>query len=385
MPQLGHIGRLASLLWCLSTPLYCLGQDATQTQQQLAAVSEAIAEIGDWLNAANADQSQQQSALQAAELALSEASNAVAEIESRIASSQARLTDLQAQQRELNVQRARQEELLAQIIQAAYKGRQQSFLKTLLNQEDPGKAGRMMHYAAVFSRYQAEQIEAYQSTLARLQQLNTELNGELDALNTRQTQLAAEQASLLANKEERAAALQALTTAIQSRNAELEQLELDRAELEELLAEIARSMEGIRSFEDVPPLPERRGALLSPLTGTLLSNFGASYGGGSLQRQGIVIGADEGSPVRAVHAGYVAFASWLRGSSLLVVIDHGAGYVSLYGGNQALAVAAGEWVEAGAVIATSGRGTDSLGPGLYFELRYQGRAQNPAEWLDFTP
>lgn len=381
MPQFSP-ARLGILLLCFWAPWICLAQDADRTQQELAAVSEAIAGIADWLDAASADQSQQQQVLEAAELALSAASKSVADIERQIAESQSRLSELQAQKLNLVEQRGRQEDILAQIVRAAYKRREQSFLKTLLNQEDPDKAGRMMHYTAVFSRYQATQIQNYRTTLQELDTLDTELSAELNSLTARQQELAAEQERLLLNKEERSVALQALNAEIQSRNAELEQLELNRAELEALLEEIARSMEGIRSFEDVPPLPGQRGELLLPLAGNIISEFGASYGGGSLRRQGIVIGADEGSPVRAIHAGYVAFANWLRGSGLLVVIDHGEGYVSLYGGNQGLAVEAGQWVEAGAIIATSGRGAENLGPGLYFELRHEGQAQNPSEWLE---
>lgn len=373
--------RLLLLLAALASSQLIQAQDAEATQQQLEAVANAIAEIFGWLESASTDQSQQENKLRESELALSEANTLVAQIASEIRSSQSRLADLQSQQTILTNQRQEQEQILQQIIRAAYMSREESFLKTLLNQEDPSTAGRMLHYTNLFTSYQAQQIENYKATLGELQQLDANLAQELDTLGHRQQDLVSEQARLLTLKEEQETALAALNDAIQSRNAELEQLEVNRAELESLLQEIARAMEGIRSFEDITPLPQRRGELPPPLSGELLSQFGATYGGGSLRRQGVVIGADEGSPVRAVHDGYVAFANWLRGSGLLVVIDHGEGFVSLYGGNQALAVEAGEWVESGSVIATSGQGTESLGPGLYFELRQQGTAQNPSNWL----
>lgn len=373
--------RLLLLLAALASSQLIQALDAEATQQQLEAVANAIAEISGWLESASADQSQQENKLRESELALSEANALVAQIASEIRSSQSRLADLQSQQTILTNQREEQEQILQQIIRAAYMSREESFLKTLLNQEDPSTAGRMLHYTNLFASYQAQQIENYKATLGELQQLDANLAQALDTLGRRQQDLVSEQARLLTLKEEQETALAALNDAIQSRNAELEQLEVNHAELESLLQEIARAMEGIRSFEDITPLPQRRGELPPPLSGELLSQFGATYGGGSLRRQGVVIGADEGSPVRAVHDGYVAFANWLRGSGLLVVIDHGEGFVSLYGGNQALAVEAGEWVESGSVIATSGRGTESLGPGLYFELRQQGTAQDPSNWL----
>ncbi len=291
------------------------------------------------------------------------------------------MQELQLQQQTLNREQQEQAELLSQIIRASYMTDESQFLKTLLNQEDPSSAGRMMQYTRIFSSYQREQLQNYQSTLASLDTLSAEVTEELGSLSENQTLLLAERARLADVRDQRETALAALNADIATRNAELEQLEVNRAELQELLEEIARAMEGIRSFEDVPPLADARGELLAPIEGEVLSRFGSPYGGGSLQRQGLIIGADEGSPVRAIHAGYVAFANWLRGTGLLVVIDHGEGYVSLYGGNQALAVDAGQWVEAGAVVATSGRGTESIGPGLYFELRYQGQAQDPAHWL----
>ena len=358
-----------------------LAQDADQAQQELEAVTSAIAEIGDWLDSAAADQSQRENAVRDAELAWSAASNALQEISQRVDASENRLLALQDQQQALDAQRQEQAEILLQIVRATYKAGDNHFLKTLLNQDDPEVAARMLQYSRIFSRYQAEQIRDFQQTLSSLEAISVELEQELASLSASQAQLVEESSRLANVREEREQALAALTRDIASRNAELEQLEVNRAELQALLDEIARAMEGIRSFEDVPPLADVRGELLQPLQGELISRFGSSYGGGNLQRQGIIIGATEGSPVRAVHPGYVAFANWLRGSGLLVVIDHGDGYVSLYGGNQALAVEAGQWITAGTVIATSGRGTETVGPGLYFELRYQGQAQDPSRWL----
>ncbi len=382
MPQLNTGIKLLFSTLALLTPAPAFSQDAAQTESELEAVSAAIVEISNWLETANTNQSQTQTALREAEVAWSEANNSLQQVANQVADSELQLAELQRQQQSLDAQAQQEAEVLQQIIRATYMAGDSHFLKTLLNQEDPAAAGRMLHYTRVFSSYQSEQISAYQETLSSLDTLGAALEQELDALTSNQMLLAEERSRLASLRTDRESALSALNAEIASRNVELEQLEVDRAELQALLEEIARAMEGIRSFEDVPPLTEVRGELMLPVQGEVLSRFGSSYGGGSLQRQGVIIGSSEGTAVRVIHPGYVAFANWLRGSGLLVVVDHGEGYVSLYGGNQALAVEAGQWIDAGTVIATSGRGTESIGPGLYFELRYQGQAQDPARWLE---
>ena len=141
-------------------------------------------------------------------------------------------------------------------------------------------------------------------------------------------------------------------------------------------------MEGVRSFADVPPFASAKGRLTQPLNGRFSSRFGERYGDGNLSRQGITIQAETGTPVRAVHAGLVVFADWLRGSGLLVIIDHGQGFLSLYGGNEALSAIAGNWVDAGDILSTSGTSISSGVDGLYFEIRRNGQPQDPNPWFN---
>ena len=112
-----------------------------------------------------------------------------------------------------------------------------------------------------------------------------------------------------------------------------------------------------------------------------LNRQGSDYGGGSLVRKGLSYAPNPGNPVRAVHAGRVVFADWLRGSGLLIVLDHGQGYMSLYGHNEALTVSGGDWVDAGEVLARSGINSSDRTAGLYFEIRRNGEPQDPTAWL----
>ncbi|MCG8416022.1 MAG: peptidoglycan DD-metalloendopeptidase family protein [Pseudomonadales bacterium] len=374
---------LLGLALCLfSISLSANAQDAAATEAELAAVTAAITEISDWLETASQQQSTAEQALREAELAVSESNNSINALQRDIAASETQLRDLEEQQSALQVQRDTNRELLEQVLRASYVAGESSFLKTLLNQEDSSEAGRQLHYARVISEFQLTKLEEFRTTLAELDTVNAEVTAELNTLNNQQLRLNEEQQQLQSLQTNREQALAALEADIASRSSELEQLEVNQAELQTLLEEIARAMEGIRSFADVPPLHNARGELPPPVRGPIISGFGSRYGGGSLTRQGIVIGAPVGSPVTAVHPGYVAFADWLRGLGLLVIVDHGEGYVSLYAGNEALAVTAGDWVDRGQIVATSGAGIGSAAGGLYFELRQGGEAQDPSDWLD---
>ena len=117
----------------------------------------------------------------------------------------------------------------------------------------------------------------------------------------------------------------------------------------------------------------------------MIERFGERVGSSDLRRQGIVLRAEEGTPVQAIHGGRVVFANWLRGSGLLIIVDHGEGFMSLYGANQALSRSAGDVVSAGDILATSGHtstGSEGSRAGIYFEIRVHGQAENPADWIE---
>ncbi|MGH8360512.1 MAG: murein hydrolase activator EnvC family protein, partial [Pseudomonas sp.] len=129
------------------------------------------------------------------------------------------------------------------------------------------------------------------------------------------------------------------------------------------------------------PFASARGKLPWPVDGRLLSRFGETRGDDTLaKRDGVMISAGAGTQVHAIHGGRVVFADWLRGAGLLVILDHGNGYLSLYGHNQTLLKAAGDVVKAGESISTVGNSGGQDTPALYFAIRQQGRPSDPAQW-----
>lgn len=366
----------------LAFPVTSLGaENSGQALQDLERVNSAIVEIQSWLDEADNRRSADEQSLKQAELEIASQSRAVADLQSRIDSIEAELAGLRLQRERLAGAREAQQLLLNKAIRAAYLAGEANQLKMLLNREDFFTSARLLRYARLFSEAQLGTIESYQQTLDESVQVNSDLERNLDLLVEQRARRDTQLLSLNEARTRREGALAELNAGIVTRSAELEQLERDQAELQTLIEEIRRAMDGVRSFADVSPFEDRRGRLPAPVAGPVESRFGSRYGDGSLSRQGITINAGEGTPVQAVHAGRVVFSDWLRGSGLLVIVDHGDGYLSLYGANQTLTKQAGDWVNAGDMLATSGRGGTGDSPGLYFEIRHHGEPRNPADWL----
>jgi len=369
-----------SIILCL--PAYAQqAQDDEQARAELEAVNDAIGTIENWLDEANSRHNSEQEALRQAELAVNTLQSEIDANQQSIVSSNREQARLEQRLQSIETDKQAQAEVLADILRAAYKTGDYNRLRLLLNGEDPSKAARMLRYAADISRSQLERIEEFQDTLTQMADAQQQLDDNLAQLQQQEAKLARQSQELASARDERAAALAALDADIDSRSQELEQLQFDQAELQALLDEIARAMEGVSSFADVPAITASQGRLNRPVAGSVASRFGSTYGGGNLRRQGIIIRSSEGSPVQAVHPGQVVFSDWLRGAGLLVIVDHGSGYMSLYGGNEALAKKAGDWVDAGEVLATSGLGGENGSPGLYFEIRRNGSALDPEDWL----
>ena len=357
-------------------------QDRDATESELQAVGTAIEEIQSWLSEANKAASTEESALKKAVEELSKVTASIKQLSAGIEQKTNQLDELRRQTTELQEQKTLQAQSTASVIRAVYKRGTPNALKDLMSQNSLNRDSRMSHYARSVSTEQLAKIAAFEITMDAIAANELAVAASLSELNEQQQQLTTQQNALLTAREVQASALEALRGRIKNRADELEQLEMNQAELQRLIEEIRQAMEGIRSFDDVPSFQAAKGKLPLPVAGTITSRFGQQYGSGSLVRQGITFSVEPGTSIRAVHAGHVVFADWLRGSGLLVIIDHGNGFMSLYGGNEALSATVGGWVDVGEVIATSGLSASNGQPGLYFEIRERGQPQNPAPWLD---
>ncbi len=374
-------GLLLSLgLWACAG-VVAAAQEREQAERDLSEVSAAIADIQAWLQQAATRETEQESALRETQLALSDAQQALAEQTQALAAARAEQQSLQQQSRELLASKREQEQVLAALLRHAYINRKDNALKSLLNAESLSEGARQLQYTRYLSEFQLDRIETFNATLSELAALDAEVAQNLSLMDRQQQQAIRLENELAQARESQAAALAELRNSIASRSSAMTQLQTQQSELQQLIEEITRALEGVSSFDQITPLAERRGKLPPPVDEPVAHAFGATYGGGSLVRKGLSYAPNPGNPVRAVHAGRVVFADWLRGSGLLIVLDHGQGYMSLYGHNEALTVSGGDWVDAGEVLARSGINSSDRSAGLYFEIRRNGEPQDPTAWL----
>jgi murein hydrolase activator len=318
--------------------------------------------------------------LREAELGVQAARKELDDIRAQRLATEARLRELETEQarreRELDGERA----ALAGELRTAYANGREEQLKLLLNQEDPTSFGRMLAYYGYFGRARAARIQGIQDKLEHLALVREKIVGEKNRL--------------VALEEQRLARVADLKSAqIKTRGGELKRLQSQAQSLEKLIRELRQAIEKSQSQGARPgkpgsavakqaPFEPLRGKLPWPVQdGKVLARFGEPRAGGSLRWQGMLIGTARGARVRAPYAGRVVYGDWLPGMGLMLVLDHGGGYMSLYGHNEELFRKVGDAVAAGEVIGSVGDSGGHAQPALYFEVRRGRTPVDPQNWL----
>jgi septal ring factor EnvC (AmiA/AmiB activator) len=277
---------------------------------------------------------------------------------------------------------ARERAALAGQIRAAQMIGQDEPLKLLLNQRDPAQAGRVFAYYGYFGRARAGQIASINAHLGEIATLDAALAEQEARLAALEEQRTGELAKLTAARERRGRALATLEAESKHRAKQLERLEEQKGGLERLVRELRKALERIEKFptDGKDAFAKLRGKLAWPANGKLIAAYGQTRAGG-VKWDGVLVAAEQGAPVRAVYRGRVVYADWLSGLGLLTIIDHGDGYLSLYGHNERLYKEVGERVVAGDTIASVGDSGGRSSPALYFEIRKAGRPIDPRPWF----
>ncbi len=332
-------------------------------------------------------------ALRESERAISETNRTLHELAAQQRAVNARLAELQGQSRptaaEIDVQQAR----LARLLYLQYIGVQPDALRLLLNREDPNRIARELHYLTHLSRARAELIRGLRSNLVQLNELALTTRQQSAELATIDAEQQAQRKRLETEKHARKVVLVRVSRQIEKQRREISTLKRDESRLAKLVEQLrqvlARSRPETLRNEHLPdasddgrPFTQRKGRLNLPVRGELRNRFGSPREGGGLLWKGLFIAAPAGHEVKAIAAGRVVFADWLRGFGNLLIIDHGDGYMSLYGNNESLYKQVGAATRGGetvAVVGNSGGNTDS---GLYFEIRHQGKAIDPLGWVN---
>lgn len=427
---------ILALLACCLVPAHA--DERSDAQRQLQAAQQDIAELQKLLKGLQTEKSAIQQQLQGNEREMGELQKQIDSLERQLRDSEQQIRRLDAEKKKLHSQRTEQQQLIATQIRAAYQSGRQEYLKLLLNQQQPEQFARHLTYHDYLSRARREQLAAYNQTLAQLHDVEAGLatshallaGQQLDLQQRREAlhkaraehreilarldrELGSGDRRLKARRQEQAELAKLLKTieatlARQAREAEqkrlaeqrlAEQRAREQAEQRRLAA--ANSSGASAGSSSAPASPrapasdplvssqapafagtfaQARGQLPWPVDGRLLARFGTPRSDSRLKWDGVLIGAPAGSRVRAVHGGRVVFADWLRGAGLLVIVDHGGGYLSLYGHNQSLLTEAGAQVKAGQTIATVGSSGGQDSPALYFAIRQQGQPSDPLRW-----
>jgi len=273
-----------------------------------------------------------------------------------------------------------QRERLQEQINAAYILGKRSRLKLILNQEDPARTSRMMVYYGYLNQARVEGLQAVKASLEKLKTLQVLEKTHSKAFQSLVVEQTKERERLEKNLSQRQQLLMSLVSDEQDQLKALALLKVDEKRLQQLFSEIQESMDDFPyELNIAQEFSEQRGRLGWPVLGPVIKTFGARRS--ASRWDGIVIRAEEGVEVKSVSRGRVVFSDWLRGYGLMVIVDHGNDFMTLYAFNQSLYKEVGDWVDVGDVIATVGKSGGRNTAGLYFGIRDQGKSLNPEHWL----
>ncbi len=380
--QAPALKKLSALLlaWCLVLQAPLAHSD-NASEAQLERLKSRIGKLESWLNSAKGQQSKLQKELRSAERKIGATASQLRTLTKQLQNTQSRIKTLRQQRRHLQAETKKQASQIAEQIRAAYSIGHSEYLKVLLNLEQPAELARTLRYYDYFNRARAEQIEQYSQTVRQLKQNESEINEQLISQQNAQQQLEKQHQALKVSKQKRHTVLIRLQKEIGSKDHELGKMLADRERLEELLSSVEEAIADLDLPDATTPINAKKGKLPWPASGKIIRSFGSRDQESGSRWNGVLIRANAGSDVRAIHYGRIVFADWLRGFGLLLIVDHGNGYMSLYGHNESLYKETGDWVSSNDVIASVGNSGGVSSSGLYFEIRRNGKPQNPKQWI----
>jgi septal ring factor EnvC (AmiA/AmiB activator) len=367
-------------------------------QQELKELRGRIQALQEELEQAHEDRSDVADALKKSERRISDVNRGLRELESRQRLLSRDLKQLNEDTRLTQSEIADQQTRLVVLLRERYIQGGGDAMKLLLNGQNPGEVARNLAYYGYIGRARAELIRQHRDSLARLRALQDKTRQQNDDLTQVRRERVTQKKTLEAEKGERQQVLYKLSEQIRQQRKEIDTLVRDEKRLARLIEKLAK-LAAARPKAAPPAKPGQKvekvadaslagldfhrikGKLALPVAGEIRHKFGQNRDGGGPAWKGLFIRARQGQEVRAVGSGRIVFADWLRGFGNLLIVDHGDGYLSLYSNNESLYKQPGEPVRAGDVVAAVGATGGQDEPGLYFELRHQGKPFDPLAWV----
>ena len=380
-------------LWCVAIALLSAASISLAAQRasnthptpkpaDLQAVDARIAAMRNWIHQARNNEAATTKSLREAETELGAAHKQLAALNSEAHALAYQEANLLRRIGELDAQRTQLAERAAAHLRMLQRLGSGEPARVMLMLENPTDTPRVMTYYGYLQRARQHALQALTQNSTALRAAQTSLTQQQQALAEKKKAVEAESARMQQLHETRSTALAALQGDIGERDAELKRLRAERAELQSLLASLARPKPGTQ--EVLPPgtpFMQAKGHLPWPTNGTVAAHFGATKENTTLKWEGLLIDAAEGTDVNAVHQGQVAFTGWMRGLGTILILDHGNGFMSLYAHLNSVNYHAGDKINAGAALGQVGMTGGRTSAALYFEIRRRGSPVNPSEWL----
>lgn len=412
--MVGRAALLATALLLAAAPVFdTAAQSSRETERRLERVRKELRDVAAERRRLEGQRGAAARELRQVDEQVATSSKALAETRRRLAEEQAALERLQSRRQALDATVATRRTELATLLRAAYTIGDDAALKLMLAQDRVADAGRLLVYHRYLQQQRSERIATLQAEMAELDGIEAQIQDRRAALEAAQTEQRAQLAQVEADRQRRSEAMKGLESRFNDRSAREKALGSDARSLERVLAQLreaarraeaerraAAAAERARQAREARdsgtastprPAPRPRpqvatapapqvGGLGWPVSGSLLTAYGGRLPDGR-SSTGVLIGAPAGTPVKAVADGTVVFAEWMTGYGMLLIVDHGNGYMSLYAHNDALLKTAGDRVTRGETLASVGNSGGQGRSGLYFELRQGGKPVNPATWL----
>lgn len=373
-------------LWCgLLVFFYALNvsaetdiraKNSAQTNQQLNDIQRAINQQKQTLLNTTVKISDLEQQLKNDDIAIGDIAKSLANTANKLTATRKKLTQLSLEKKQLELAKKQQEQILAKQLRAAYSTGHHDYLKLILNQQHPSSVQRTITHYQYLNAARIKEIEAFKDTISQLNDVTEQYQQQAEQLSQLTVTQSQQKQILELSKTKQKQTLQALNKKALSEQQKLAKLEQEELALVALLKKMAAAA---REAENLVGLSKLKRKLSWPVKGRISHRFGSNKQG-YLKWKGVLLSAPIGRQVKTIHNGTILFSDWLKGYGLVTVVDHGDGYMSLYGHNQALLKSVGERVEAGEPIALVGQSGGQAESGLYFEIRHQGQAVNPKLW-----
>ena len=386
---------LSSVL-CLLFSVFCLLSSdfcSADEQEKLENLRKRISAMQREMDKTSESKSEAADALRESERGISDSNRKLAELARQLQTADKKLNELQTQEQQLGNDLEIQQTQLGKLLYQQYLGGKQEYLKLLLNNQNPNQASRDLQYYEYITRSRATWLSTLRNSLEALNTVSTATRKQQEELKSLRAEQSSQKKTLEKEQRARQQALGKISQQLRLQRREINRLQRDENRLAQLVEELTKMLAQPKTSTlfrndnlpdnrfDGSPFDQLKGKLTLPVKGEVTNRFGAPRPDSTVLWKGLFLRTSAGQAVKAIAAGRVVFADWLRGFGNLLIVDHGKGYMSLYGNNETLYKQVGDVLRGGDTVAAVGNSGGNENSGLYFELRHESKPLDPMKWL----